>query len=51
MADAANNGGIPKGMRILVRFWGAVSGLCECRSLTTFDHFNFVFNPKIRIRD
>lgn len=29
MADAANNGGIPKGMRILVRFWGAVSGLCS----------------------
>ena len=50
MADAANNGGIPKGMRILVRFWGAVSGLCECCSLTIFDHFNFVFNPKIRIR-
>lgn len=29
MADASNNGGIPKGMRILVRFWGAVSGLCS----------------------
>lgn len=30
MADATNNGGIPKGLRLVVRFWGAVSGLCEC---------------------
>ncbi|XP_068728677.1 calcium channel flower homolog [Montipora capricornis] len=29
MADTANNSGIPKGMRFVVRFWGAVSGLCS----------------------
>lgn len=29
MADATNNGGIPKGLRLVVRFWGAVSGLCS----------------------
>ena len=29
MADSANNSGVPNGMRLVVRFWGAVSGLCE----------------------
>ncbi|KAJ7334347.1 Calcium channel flower [Desmophyllum pertusum] len=30
MADDANTGaGVPKGLRLVVRFWGAVSGLCS----------------------
>lgn len=29
MADDTNTGGVPKGFRLVVRFWGAVSGLCE----------------------
>lgn len=30
MADSdTNTGGVPKGLRLVVRFWGAVSGLCE----------------------
>ncbi|KAL9988722.1 hypothetical protein ACROYT_G003201 [Oculina patagonica] len=29
MADDTNSGGVPKGLRLVVRFWGAVSGLCS----------------------
>lgn len=40
MADAANNSGVPKGMRLVVRFWGAVSGLCSA-ALGFFVLFSF----------
>lgn len=33
MADAAkstSSASVPSGLRLVVRFWGAVSGLCEC---------------------
>lgn len=56
MADAANTGGIPKGLKLVVRFWGAVSGLCECClinpiSILTFHRSSFLFWGTIIILD
>lgn len=42
MADDANTGaGVPKGLRLVVRFWGAVSGLCECCCLIDHECLDF----------